>query len=284
MTLLSFLILPSRRLALCGAAFVSAALASLAQISTSVTADADTYLRDDTDRGAMEFMDIRDVQNFYGYLRFDLSGLNIESVVSATVSLQKVDASRSDTLTTGRFRLMGLTDAAGNTSQTWVETGSGALNTTNVGTEDRLTLTGLVDLNGETVAGVSESIAAEVITVSGDPLTAFVQSRVDGGGYVTFVIDFPPAGQDRGYGLATKENTSGALVPTLNLVYLEAAEQWQGFPVVDGGWADTGLGNLGWLYVEFDPWIYSASLNGWFYIPAGFSLTEGGGNWIFLSK
>ncbi|MCD8481189.1 MAG: hypothetical protein LR015_00020 [Verrucomicrobia bacterium] len=40
---------------------------------------------------------------------------------------------------------------------------------------------------------------------------------------------------------------------------------WAGFPIVDG-WVDTGDW-LGWLYVEYAPWIYSQILNNFLYIP-----------------
>lgn len=68
------------------------------------------------------------------------------------------------------------------------------------------------------------------------------------------------------------------------LVISSLADQpvvWQGFDVVDG-WADTGVDNLGWVYVESDPWIYLLDLQTWFHAPAGFALPQSGGGWVYL--
>lgn len=66
--------------------------------------------------------------------------------------------------------------------------------------------------------------------------------------------------------------------------YIEggAPATFQGYPIVDGNWIDTGS-YMGWLWIEFAPWIYSASLDSWIYLPASASL-EDAGAWIFISQ
>jgi hypothetical protein len=55
----------------------------------------------------------------------------------------------------------------------------------------------------------------------------------------------------------------------------EASTDWYGYAVDETGWANTSDW-MGWVYVEYDPWVISASLNkyiyvgddsGWVYVP-----------------
>jgi hypothetical protein len=193
-------------------------------VTIDLTSSADTYIRDDsTTRGTMEFMDIRGSfsPDFHGYVRFDLPS-DILSILDASIVLTKVAGSRNDAINNGRFRLWGLLDEAGNTPQNWIESGEGALNTLTVGAENRSTGSGLVNLDGS--LDISELISGNTITVSGVPLTAFLQSRADAGGSATFIIDFSDLASDRGYGIASRENTSGAALPTLSLEYTAVPE------------------------------------------------------------
>jgi hypothetical protein len=188
-------------------------------------ADADTYLRDATPRGSFEFMDVRggDV-DFRGYLRFDLSSLT-EPIQSASLTLTKTDgASRDDAIVNERFALYGLTTALGNTAQNWAEA---TLVPSTTGTEDVTTLTGVVDLD-DNVAGISEVFdpnpgldSGSTITISGAPLVAFLQSRVNDGGLATFILSNDDI-VDRGYGLASKENATAAYRPVLSISLLDA--------------------------------------------------------------
>jgi hypothetical protein len=206
-----------------------AAMAWSGGIATADTADissvADTYLRDSTDRGAFTFMDVRGGGvDFRGYLRFDHSHLPIDTITAATLMLYQVDgASRNDTITTGRFALYGLNDVVGNTPQNWIETGTGYLNPGNKGTEDVTTLTGVTDLDDD-VAGITETVVGAapdgVVTVGGDALVSFLQTRFSGGGLVTFILSNDDA-VDRGYGIGTKEAAVG-FQPVLSLTYTAA--------------------------------------------------------------
>ena len=57
---------------------------------------------------------------------------------------------------------------------------------------------------------------------------------------------------------------------------------WKGYPLVDGFWAEN-IGQLGWLYVEYDPWIYSTSLKIWLYLPKESALGRSG-VWVYLPE
>ncbi len=196
-------------------------------VTLTVGSDADTYVSDETPHGDAAYMYLNAAANSVGYVRFDLSGLNVLTVQSATLTLMTSGgAPRNDNVVTGRFILHGLDNVAGNTPQNWDET---ALSSANVGAEwstnggDPLVNTTNMD---ETVQGITESVVrvganywdpgAIEITVSGDPLVSFIQSRVDEGGLVTFLLEFPGA-DGRGFGLASKENENEEYHPVLVL-------------------------------------------------------------------
>lgn len=56
---------------------------------------------------------------------------------------------------------------------------------------------------------------------------------------------------------------------------------WNGYEVLDDGWANTGTW-MGWVNVNDDPWILSASLDGWIFMPEGQDTTAGG--WLYVFK
>ncbi|MFP4542475.1 MAG: PEP-CTERM sorting domain-containing protein, partial [Opitutales bacterium] len=183
-----------------------------------------TYIRDTgRDNGTSEFIDIRGRFDFHGYFRFDLPN-DIRDVVSASVLFERLDdaASRNEVWNNDRFRLWGLEDVAGNTPQDWIESGAGELDAVTAGAEDRTTGDGLVNLDGS--AQIIENISGNIATVSGDPVTAFIQQRAEDSGLITFIVDFFDLASDRGYGIASKENTSGAMLPTLTLEYVAVPE------------------------------------------------------------
>lgn len=41
---------------------------------------------------------------------------------------------------------------------------------------------------------------------------------------------------------------------------------WKGYDLVDNGWVHN-VGQLGWINVEFDPWLWSDNLGEWVYLP-----------------
>lgn len=209
--------------------------AAASAVTIGIGSDADTWLRDDVVRGANEYMDVRGGSiDFAGYVRFDLSGLSIDTLDEASLTLTiSGGASRNDTLTTGRFGLYGLNNVAGNTPQNWDEATLSETGTNPVGAEWNgvvpLDLTGgrVIDLDMETVAGITETlnpsggsaVAGTTITITGAPLVAFLQSRIDDDGLVTFILANND-GSDRGYGLATKENVNADWHPVLELTYV----------------------------------------------------------------
>ena len=168
-----------------------------------------------------------------GYLRFDLSTLNIVKVESATLTLTVHGAIpkppyRNDTVVVGRFSLYGLNNVAGNTPQNWDEA---TLNSGKTGSEVDWT-TGTVavaggratDLDGD-VPGITETVTnaaaggyalGTTITVTGDALVRFLQSRVSDGGLVTFILKNDDSA-DRGYGICSKEHADAAYRPKLDL-------------------------------------------------------------------
>jgi hypothetical protein len=204
--------------ALCAANVASAATITLGS-------NADTYLRDATPRGGLVFMDVRGgAIDFRGYLRFDLSSLGPITINSASLKLTvSGGASRNDAANNGRFATYGLNNVVGNTPQNWDEA---TFVIAGKGTEDVTTLTGVTDLD-DNVAGISEefvpaagsAVAGTPVTVSGAPLVAFLQSRVNDGGLATFILSNDDA-TDRGYGLASKENATVDWVPMLTLEYV----------------------------------------------------------------
>jgi len=197
------------------------ALAATINLGTN----ADTYLRDATVRGGLELMDVRGgSSDFRGYARFDLSSLGSITITGASMKYTvSGGASRNDTIINGRYATYGLNNVVGNTPQNWDET---TLVPTLKGTEDVATLTGVTDLD-DNVAGISEvlnpaagsAVAGTTVTVSGAPLVAFLQGRVADGGLATFILSNDDA-NDRGFGLASKENTTEAYRPVLTLEYV----------------------------------------------------------------
>lgn len=216
----------------------------------SAGSSADTFMRDAEARGDNAYMDIRGGgSDFGGYLRFDLSEIAAMGpgvLENATLTLTKIAASRNDTVTNGRFSLHGLKAVAGNTPQDWNESTLSETGTDPVGAEWTgpvpldLTSGRLVDLD-DSVVGITETISGDVITVSGPALEAFLLERVADNGLVTFIITCED-GNDRGYGIATKENTLAA-PPSLTLTYVPASAGHNGDAevILDGTVVDDGL-------------------------------------------
>ena len=243
--------------------FMLMILGAAAQADTvSLGSDADTYLRDDVVRGDLTFMDVRGGGvDFAGYLRFDFSSLGAIDISDASLTLTvSGGASRNDTLVTGRFGLLGLNDIAGNTSQSWDEATLSETGTYPVGSEWNgvvpMDLTGgrVTDLDMESVTGIVENLSASspdpgtTITITGPPLVAFLQARADAGGLVTFILANND-GTDRGYGLATKENTTAGYPPVLDLTYTPTRHAWGPIPD-NGATVGTDLATLSWTNPE----------------------------------
>ena len=170
-------------------------------------------------------MDVRGAAlDFRGYARFDLSALGPITITSASMTYTvSGGASRNDAIVNARFAAYGLDNVAGNTPQNWDEA---TFVIGDKGTEDVTTLTGVTDLD-DNVAGISEvlnpaaggSAAGTTVAVSGAPLVAFLQGRVADGGLATFILSNDDA-TDRGFGLASKENTTETYRPILTLEYV----------------------------------------------------------------
>ncbi|HEX6963624.1 MAG TPA: DNRLRE domain-containing protein [Lacipirellula sp.] len=206
------------------AGLLAGAAASSSAATLTLPAHADTYLRDATARGALDFIDVRGGNvDFRGYLRFDLSAIPAGATIdAATLVLTKVSgASRNDTITNGRFALYGLNNDAGNTPQNWDEA---TFVPDQKGTEDVTTLTGVTDLD-DGGAGISETLngGATEVTVTGAPLSGFLQSRFADGGLATFILSNDD-GTDRGFGFGSKENADPLTHPALTIEYTPIPE------------------------------------------------------------
>lgn len=191
---------------------------------TTLTSVADTFTAAGINAGTAQVLDALDA-NGPGdravYLRFDLSGIDLANIVSATLTLQKTAGSRNDTIVADRFDVYGLVNAPGLTPQNWNEA---TLAEGNVGTEytntsgNGLDTSQLFNLNQESGANVTEvvnnSISPQQLT--GPDLLAFLNARKSDGGLATF-ITYVDAGANRGWGYGSKENTNPNMRPTLAL-------------------------------------------------------------------
>jgi hypothetical protein len=206
--------------------FLGLSMTYLQAATIALSANADTYLRDATIRGGLDFMDVRGAAiDFRGYLRFDLSAIPAGATIdSATLSLSQVPgASRNDDIVAARIAIYGLNNIAGNTVQNWDEA---TFVIAGKGTEDVTTLAGVTDLD-DNVVGITETIGgiagARTVTLSGEPLAAFLQTRFGDGGLTTFILSNDDA-TDRGFGFGTKENVDITKVSLLTIEYTAVPE------------------------------------------------------------
>ncbi len=168
-----------------------------------------------------------------GYVRFDLSALQGMNIESATVTFNMHGSIpkppyRNDSIVTGRISLYGLNDVAGNTAQNWDEalltsstTGAEADWTTGtIITAGGLTTDLDGDVNGVTEAVINAAAGAAAlgtkVTVTGATLVSWLQSRVDAGGLVTFILKNDD-GSDRGFGFCSKEYADVTYAPKLEV-------------------------------------------------------------------
>lgn len=197
----------------------------------TLQAVADTYTKAGVNAGSAPVLDLLDGNTTYadqiGYVRFDLSGLDLEQLQTAALTLIKqpnVVGGRDDFLITDRFGVYGLLDLPGNTAQAWDEA---TLAEGNVGAEytplaeEGLDATRLYNLDQESGANVFESVInanGSAASITGDDLITFLRQRADAEGQVTFVT-YVQAGNTRGYAFGTRENEDPAARPTLKLEF-----------------------------------------------------------------
>lgn len=193
--------------------------------------DADTYLGAGVggEAASAEVFDILDLgdggNDRIAYVRFDLSGYEIDTLESATLTFYKQPASRNDTIVTPRFKNYGLTNAAGNTPQNWSEASLALGNVgeeyTNVG-GNLVDVSQLYDLDADGSANVFESVNnvdGAPQTLTGPDLVAFLESRIADNGLATFVTLVDAGSNSRGWGYGTSENSDPALRPKLEITY-----------------------------------------------------------------
>ena len=198
---------------------------------TTLEPDADTYLGAGVGGGAgsAEVFDVLDLgdggNDRIAYVRFDLSGYEIDTLESATLTFYKQPASRNDTIVTPRFKNYGLTNAAGNTPQDWSEA---SLSLGNVGDEytnvggNLVDVSQLYDLDADGSANVFESVNnvdGAPQTLTGPDLVGFLESRLADDGLATFITLVDAGSSSRGWGYGTSENSNPALRPKLEITY-----------------------------------------------------------------
>lgn len=235
-------------LALSALGFAAAVPAAQGQITDSLTPSNDTYLQDGLGFGTTGVAEnLNSIVQRVPYIQFDLSGLNVDDITTASLTLtQSTGGSRNDTLVAGRVSLQGLPEIDGNTLQFWDETESfvpgddpatppNGLDFRNVGLEfdptapDGVDYSRLVNLDADTGANTSEVVTGggpgvATVTITGDDLVDFLNTRADASGLVTFLLPFPDGFNDnRGLAYASKENATLA-APLLSLTYTAVPE------------------------------------------------------------
>jgi len=195
----------------------------------TIGSDADTWIQDAVaTHGTDANMVLMGANTDYsGYVRFDLAAHNVISVEDATLTFTVYNIPkppyRNDTVVGGRFSLYGLDNVAGNTPQNWDEN---TLNESDIGTEWSTNggdpLVNVTDLDDD-VEGITETVTngpgggwdmGTTITITGDALVSFLQSRIDDNGLATFILSNNDTA-DRGYGLGTKENDNEDVRPSI---------------------------------------------------------------------
>lgn len=227
------------------AALLAACASPAAAESMSLGASNDTWIRDGFSHAANGVDPVLDWRlSFVPYIQFDLSGLPIETVSDATLTITKVPGNRNDTIVNTRFATYGVPNLPGNTAQGWHEVldfdpldATNGLDFRNVGAEHTLNTgdgvdrglvvsldpeDGVADVT-ETFTPVAGATSGETtITLTGAALVSFLNDRVSDGGLVTFVFPFEQA--NRGAGIASKENANPDFHPRLDLVYTVVPE------------------------------------------------------------
>lgn len=125
---------------------------------------------------------------------------------------------------------------------------------------------------------------------NGDTGARFLTREINGSGSTS--ISFPPTGAwnswselgDEIIALAQGANTirftgPGAVPGGPNIDSLTIHQQWRGYRLVEGGFVNMG-DVIGWLQIDFDPWVYVFSLERWMYITDAWP--ESG--WVWLPQ
>lgn len=224
-----------------------AEVASAATIELTATADTTVYGRNnawaDVNNGSATASDLHQEGNgsinFFTYAQFDLSGLNIGTINSATLSIMQPLSNPDDLGTTrsssnpswvdDRIDFYGLDNVAGATAQNWSE---GTLTFNLTGAE--LNFGDIVPNASHTTsfAGLDVTLndngsplGTDRSTLSDASFTTWLNARVDDNGLVTVIVD---TAATQSLAILTKEGAAaegmGSYGPTLSLDYTAIPE------------------------------------------------------------
>ncbi|MCX6896675.1 MAG: GDSL-type esterase/lipase family protein [Verrucomicrobia bacterium] len=197
-------------------------------------------------------------RDYFAYIRFDLSSIT-NPITDATFRVQQQSGA---TINSGRIRVLGLDNLAGNTAQNWGET---AIKPSTLGGEFTFPASALTNgvspfytnrvtsFDGD-VAGITEEITSdaatlEIVKVSGQPLVRWLENRRTNGGLATLIVDIP-AGQGVEYYLHSRETATNGAAPELQIFTNATVKVW---PLGDsityganvaGGYRETLYSNL----------------------------------------
>lgn len=96
-------------------------------------------------------------------------------------------------------------------------------------------------------------------------------------------FSFVSFGQDAQGNLYFADQSAGRVFKITDSVGIDVRDNWAGFPVINNppGWANTGDW-MGWVQVDFAPWIFNDSLQQWLFIEEE-DITENG-SWVFMPR
>lgn len=246
-------------------AMLSLASTSHATSYVALNPVADTYFEwgiNDNNYGTTDGLHLRQYtsnnRDYFAYIRFDLSSIT-NPITDVTLRVQQQSGA---TINSGRVRVLGLDDLAGNTPQNWGET---TIKPSTLGGEFTFPASALTNgvspfytnrvtsFDGD-VAGITEEITSdaatlEIVKVSGQPLVRWLENRRTNGGLATLIVDIP-AGQGVEYYLHSRETATNGAAPELQIRTDAAVKVW---PLGDsityganvaGGYRETLYSNL----------------------------------------
>ena len=222
---------------------IAASLTSISHAAPDVTLNpsADNHFEwgiNDNNYGTADSLHFRQYttnnRDYFAYIRFDLSAIT-KPITDVTLRLQQKSGA---TITSGRIRVLGLDDVAGNTAQNWEENvikpstlgGEFTAPASTLTTSESPFYTNRVTSFDGDVPGITEEITSdtatlEIVKVSGKPLTDWLEARRLNGGLATLIVDLPGA-QGAEYYLHSRETLTAGTAPELQIYTTPTLKVW----------------------------------------------------------